>query len=52
VSNEASRKNWETQRKAVLWSRKVFKALPETKRIFNTCGVDCGILRRFACQGL
>jgi len=52
VSNEANRKKRETQRKAVLWSRKVFKSLPEAKRIFNTCGIDCGILRRFAYQGL
>ena len=39
VSIEANRKKQEMQREAVLWSRKVFKSLPEAKRNYeNTLG--------------
>ena len=52
VPNEANRKKRETQRKAVLWSRKVFKSLPKAGCIFNAPCIDCAVLRRFTYQGL
>ena len=52
VPGEANRKKRETQRKAVLWSRTVFKSLPEAGCIFNAPCIDCAVLLRFAYQGL
>ena len=52
VPNEANRKKRETQRKAVLWSRKVFKSLPKAGCIFNAPCIDFAVLRRFTYQGL